>query len=75
MAITEQVPFVAHYRFRLNSNWNFYIKVKVRDPSTNTAVIRINSKERSFVSTALPFILKIGKCRCTLQLLFEGFKT
>lgn len=47
-------------------------QVKVRDPSTNTAVIRINSNECSFVSTAIPFILKIGKCRCTLQLLFEG---
>nr|CAD2128350.1 unnamed protein product [Meloidogyne enterolobii] len=48
------------------------LQVKVRDPSTNTAVIRVNSNERSFVSTAIPFILRIGKCRCTLQLLFEG---
>ncbi|CAK5116120.1 unnamed protein product [Meloidogyne enterolobii] len=49
------------------------LQVKVRDPSTNTAVIRIGSNERSFVSTAIPFILTIGKCRCTLQLLFEGY--
>uniref|UniRef100_A0A915LI65 Ribonuclease P n=1 Tax=Meloidogyne javanica TaxID=6303 RepID=A0A915LI65_MELJA len=49
------------------------LQVKVRDPSTNTAVIRVNSNERSFVSTAIPFILRIGKCRCTLQLLFEGY--